>query len=642
MRKNLTVLLWYLITVLFIFFINRMLLLIFFHNSISDLIANDYFTLFAVSARFDFAIAGYLSIPYLICYLSISGSDRVNRIIHNILVCYTTLTIFIIFFLEFSTFRFMEEYAQRPNRLMFEFLNHPVEVFSTLFKLTGPTLIILILGSIISAIAAFKIFSKLLKNIVIPGIVQRAIILPLLLVLCIFFARGSRITGRPLVVADSDFSNNLIANQIAINSPYTFFDALKRFSFEKNSKSIYGFDFKDRDIIETVKRNITIPENAYLNDANNPFLHIQKPVFKRKRPLNLVIILEESMGAEFVGCLDGRPLTPNFCALSKKGIFFKNLYSTGVRSAHGIEAVLCGFLPSPNEGVIKLGLSQYNFFTGASLLQQHGYNTSFIYGGDSTFDNMRSFAIKNGFKEIIDERDFDNNVFHGTWGVADEFVMDKAIDWFSSQKGPFFSLIFTTSNHGPFEFPDGRIELYESPKASVNNTVKYADYSIGYFFKKAEKYKFFNDTAFLIVADHNWRSFGSNYVPIDKMRIPGLIIAPGVSPRIIEEPASQVDLLPTMLSIMGLQNYNPMIGEDLTKSLNNYKGRAYLQFYNHYAYLEGEDVVMYLTNGIRKQFKWSNGSLKETSLDIDFANKALAFALLPDFLYRNKAYHCKQ
>jgi phosphoglycerol transferase MdoB-like AlkP superfamily enzyme len=641
MKKNLTILFWYLLAVLFILLINRLLLVFFFHNSILDLFLNDYFTLFAVSVRFDLAILSYLCMPFFICYLLVSKSSRVNTIIQNILLYYTVLTIFIIFFLEFSTFRFMEEFAQRPNRLMFEFLNHPAEVFSTLFKQVGPTLIFLILGSIVSAIASFKIFLKLLQNIEMPGIVQRSIILPLLLVLCVFFARGSKLTGRPLVIADADFSNNLIANQIAINSPYTFFDALLRFSFEKNAKSVYGFNLKDQDIINTVKRNIAIPRDAYINDTNNPFLHIQQPSFKRKRPLNLVIILEESLGAEFVGCLNGRPLTPNLCALSKRGIFFKNLYSTGVRSAHGIEAVLCGFLPSLNEGVIKLGLSQYNFFTGAALLRQHGYNTSFIYGGDSTFDNMRSFAIKNGFKEIIDERDFDKNVFHGTWGVADEFVMDKAIEWFSSQKDPFFSLIFTTSNHGPFEFPDGRIELYESPKASVNNTVKYADYSIGYFFKKAEKYKFFKNTAFLIVADHNWRSFGSNYVPIDKMRIPGLIIAPGVTPGIVEAPASQVDLLPTMLSIMGLKNYNPMIGEDLTKSMRNNKGRAYLQFYNHYAYLEGEDVVMYLTGGIRKQFKWSNGILKETPLDIDFANKALAFALLPDFLYRNKFYHCK-
>jgi phosphoglycerol transferase MdoB-like AlkP superfamily enzyme len=641
MRKNLAALFWYILAVLFIFFVNRLLLVFFFYNSISDLFLSDYFTLFAVSAKFDFAIAGYLCMPYLICCLFIFGSDRANTIIRNFLLCYFILTIFVIFFLEFSTFRFMEEYSQRPNRLMFEFLNHPVEVFSTLFKLVGPTMMFLILGSVVSAIAAFKIFSKLLKKIEMPGMVQRVIIMPLLLLLCVFLARGSKINGRPLVAADSDFSNNIIANQVAINSPYTFFDALLRFTFEKNAKSLYGFDLKDQDIIKTVKRNIMIPGDAYLNDANNPFIHIQNPSFNRKKPLNLVIILEESMGAEFVGCLGGKPLTPNLCELSKKGIFFKNLYSTGIRSAHGIEAVLCGFLPTPTEGIIKLGLSQYNFFTGAGLLQQHGYNTSFIYGGDSTFDNMRSFALKNGFKEIIDERDFDKNVFYGTWGVADEYVMDKAIEWFSSQNGSFFSFIFTTSNHGPFEFPDGRIELYESPKASVNNTVKYADYSIGYFFKKAKKYKFYNNTAFLIVADHNWRSFGSDYVPIEKMKIPGLIIAPGVTPRIIEQPASQADLLPTMLSIMGLQNYNPMVGEDLTKSLENYKGRAYMQFYNHYAYMEGDDVVMYLTNGIKKQFKWSNGILKETSLDTGLADKALAFALLPDLLYRNKLYHNK-
>ena len=114
-------------------------------------------------------------------------------------------------------------------------------------------------------------------------------------------------------------------------------------------------------MLEVVRKNSTGDVKDF-TDHKIPTLHRLNPGTKRAAPLNLVIVLEESLGAEFVGRMGGLPLTPNLDALSQEGIFFDRLYATGTRSVRGIEAVITGFLPTPGRSVVKLGNSQTNFF----------------------------------------------------------------------------------------------------------------------------------------------------------------------------------------------------------------------------------------------------------------------------------------
>ena len=146
---------------------------------------------------------------------------------------------------------------------------------------------------------------------------------------------------------------------------------------------------------------------------------------RRKKPLNLVIILEESLGATFVESLGGVPVTPNLEKLKHEGWWFEQLYATGTRSIRGIEAVTTGFLPTPAQAVVKLSLAQRNFATLASILGQHGYESEFIYGGEAHFDNMRGFFTGNGFSLITDQKDFKSPKFAASWGVSDEDLFDK-------------------------------------------------------------------------------------------------------------------------------------------------------------------------------------------------------------------------
>jgi phosphoglycerol transferase MdoB-like AlkP superfamily enzyme len=147
-----------------------------------------------------------------------------------------------------------------------------------------------------------------------------------------------------------------------------------------------------------------IPHQQFIA-GDIPTLHVQPATVPRARPKNLLIVLEESLGAEFVGALRGLPLTPNLDALSRHGLWFENLYATGTRSVRGLEALVTGFTPTPAQSVVKLGGSQRNFFSIARLLRNAGYDTSFLYGGEAQFDNMRRFFMNNGFDFVIDEND---------------------------------------------------------------------------------------------------------------------------------------------------------------------------------------------------------------------------------------------
>jgi phosphoglycerol transferase MdoB-like AlkP superfamily enzyme len=381
-----------------------------------------------------------------------------------------------------------------------------------------------------------------------------------------------------------------------------------------------------------------------------PTLTTLNPSAKRDKPLNLVIILQESLGATFVESLGGVPVTPNLEKLKEQGIWFEQLYATGTRSVRGIEAVVTGFQPTPADSTVKLSLSQKNFFSLAGLLSKHGYSTEFIYGGESHFDNMRGFFMGNGFQSIIDQKDYKNPVMLSSWGVSDEDLLNKTHEQLLAHHAsgkPFFTLAFSSSNHAPFEFPDGRIELYEQPKNTDNNAVKYADYTIGEFIKKAKASPYWKDTVFLIVADHDIRVRGDTLVPIERFHIPGLILGADIAPQKITAMASQIDLPVTMLSLMGLQTQHPMTGRDLSQIPADYLGRAMMQYNYNFAWMEqtptGNQVVVLRENkapahGVydTKVKRLHEVSPPQNAFTLE--QRALANTLLPALLYSEQKY----
>jgi phosphoglycerol transferase MdoB-like AlkP superfamily enzyme len=242
---------------------------------------------------------------------------------------------------------------------------------------------------------------------------------------------------------------------------------------------------------------------------------------------------------------------------------------------------------------------------------------------------------------VIDKHDFEDPAFIGSWGVADEVVFDYAHDYFESlpSDAPFASVLFTTSNHSPWEFPDDRIDLYEEPKATVNNAVKYADYAIGRFFRKARQSSYWDDTIFLVVSDHNSRVYGSDLVPIERFHIPGLILGGGIEPQTWDRVASQIDLLPTLLSLAGVSGEHPAPGIDLTREdIESIPGHAVMQYGDTQAYRLDDKVVILRKGKPAEGFVYVGNQLVETDLDESTLEHAKAFAAWPSIVYRKQLY----
>jgi phosphoglycerol transferase MdoB-like AlkP superfamily enzyme len=395
------------------------------------------------------------------------------------------------------------------------------------------------------------------------------------------------------------------------------------------------------EVLRIVTENAGLTGSVDLQSAA-PTRHIQAATRRLDRPLNLVIILQESQGSEFVGSLGGKDLTPVLDGLADEGIWFERLYATGTRSVRGIEAIISGFPPTNMRSVVKLAETQRGFFTIASLLQKQNFQTSFIYGGSAHFDNMRRFFLNNGFQTVIDQKDYENPNFVATWGVSDEDLFLKAHEHFSSKGDqPFFSLVFTSSNHKPFEIPEGKVPVRTGPDAPREMAVSYADYALGKFLQLARSSSYYDKTVFLVVSDHNSRVKGANLVPVERFHIPGVILGKSIEPRRVPGISSQIDLMPTLLSLIGVDSEHPGIGYDLTRAeYFNGANRAQMQFHDVQGWLVPGKLIVLQRSLPIQSYLYEPGSELRPNPNPDEALKrlALAHALWPALAIRNKAY----
>jgi len=575
-------------------------------------------------------------IPLLLA--PILATQRLFIIWQRFTYIWVMVAIILLVFLEAATPGFIGEYDVRPNRIFVEYLKYPNEVFSMLWR--GFKV------DIFAGLSAIVLTAWLMHRFMRPWLHMQPtwsnkktwLIWPLVFILTACGIR-STLGHRPANPALFAITADSMVNSLVLNSGYSVVYATYNLIQETKSSDIYGKMPREEIFKLTGAKEADIPTLTTLN-----------PSQKRDKPLNLVIILQESLGATFVESLGGVPVTPNIEKLKEQGIWFEQLYATGTRSVRGIEAVSAGFAPTPADSTVKLSKSQKNFFTLAALLEKRGYVTEFIYGGESHFDNMRSFFTGNGFNHIVDQKDYKNPVFVSSWGVSDEDLLNKTHEQLLAHHKagkPFFTLAFSSSNHAPFEFPDGRIELFEQPKNTDNNAVKYADYAIGEFFKKAQQSEYWKDTVFLIVADHDIRVRGNTLVPVERFHIPGLILGADIKPLRYTGVASQIDLPVTLLSLMGISAQHPMIGRDLSSIPPDSPGRAMMQYNANFGWMEetktGKQVVV-LRSGkppAHAMYDAKTKHLSESSPSADakaLEQRALANVLLPDLLYNEQRF----
>lgn len=551
-------------------------------------------------------------------------------------ICWVLLVL-----LELSTPQFIIEYDSRPNRLYFEYLSHPREVFGMLWEGYKGVLFAAGMGIALSTWIGFRLFraghpDKALRWYWRPVMGLAAI------AFCVMSIRGT-LDHRPINMSTVAFSNDAMINTLPLNSFWNVVNAAYLIQNEVSSFDLYGKMPID-EVNQIVRAAAGLPEKML--DPYLPSLHEQKASVRREKPLNLVIILQESLGAQYSKSLGGAGLTPELDLLGKQGWWFERAYATGTRSVRGLEAISTGFLPTPAQAVLALPRAETGFFTIAELLGRHGFYSRFIYGGEAHFDNMRGFFLGNGFNEVVDLPKFVSPKFVGSWGASDEDMfneLDRVLT--TDTQRSTFTMAFSVSNHSPWEYPKARI-IPEGEPATVINTVRYADFAIGEFFKKARQSAYWDNTIFLIVADHDARVSGG-LVPVKHFHIPALILGPGVLPKSDPQIMSQIDLAPTLLSLLGVDTVHPMLGRDLTRQTAH---RAMMQFGDNYGYLKAEPAVgeklvvlePHKPARVSAYKKPDTASQPDTytelTADAALAREALAHVLWPSWAYKEQRY----
>jgi phosphoglycerol transferase MdoB-like AlkP superfamily enzyme len=359
---------------------------------------------------------------------------------------------------------------------------------------------------------------------------------------------------------------------------------------------------------------------------------------------NIIQITVESLSAEFLGTFSPESkLTPNLDALAPRSLVFTQLYATGTRTDRGMEALTLSLPPTAGRSLVKRPHNE-DLFTLGSVLRTRGYDTAFIYSGYGYFDNMNYFFGHNGYRVVDRQAVAKSDItFANVWGACDEdlyrWTLREADAAYAAGKS-FHHFVMTTSNHRPYTFPDGRIDL-PSKTAGRSGGVKYTDYAIGAFLRAAAEKPWYKNTIFVIVADHCASSAGRSELPVDKYHIPLLVFAPGgqIAPGRIDTVMSQIDYAPTLLGLLHWSYPSRFFGQDVRR-IDPAKGRALVGNYQKLGLLADNRLVV--LKPVRHDATYlcdpTTLALTPTGRDEALLSRAIAEYETASDLYRRRAY----
>ena len=361
--------------------------------------------------------------------------------------------------------------------------------------------------------------------------------------------------------------------------------------------------------------------------------------------LNIIQITVESLSAEFLDNTGSYAnLTPNLSALEHKSLIFDNFYATGTRTDRGMEALTLSLPPTPGRSLVKRPHNE-GLFTLGSIFRLKGYDTAFFYGGFGYFDNMNYFFGNNGYK-VIDRNAMsrDDVTFANVWGACDEdlyhWTMREA-DAVHAKGKPFYFFVMTTSNHRPFTFPAGRIDL-PSKTSERRGGIKYSDYAIGKFIRDASSKPWFNHTVFVIVADHCASSAGKTDLPVENYHIPLIIYAPGgqLPAGHIKTISSQIDYAPTLLGLLNWSYPSRFFGHDI-RSTPPEEGDAIIGNYQELGHIEEGKLIVLKTvrKSVAYRYDFANRSRINIPLDADSITETISYYQVASYLYKHGLYN---
>ena len=564
-----------------VFFLTRLVLLLTSWQNIPHS-GDELFKIFTTSLLYDSGFFAYAMVLPILYLCLVPEKIWLQRWHACWLKGVTFVSIYAVCFIAVAEYFFWEEFSVRFNFISIDYLIYRREVTDNILQ-SYPVLLIL---PALFCVALF--FYALLAPSLQTALSARSsfgqrcwvTVLLFLLPLTAFFT---------LTQAQRQISKNTYVNELASNGPYQFVAAFR--NNELDFQQFYSHLSTDR--VDTLIRKEVV-------EPNSRFVSLEPLDIRRKishqgaeNRANIILITVESLSSDFLGYFGNKHhLTPNLDALIEKSLFFDNVYATGTRTTRGLEAITLSIPPTPGRSIIKRIGRETDLWSLGSVLNTKGYDSFFLYGGRGYFENMNAFFAGNGY-QIVDQTTVPDREIHfsNAWGMADEDLYRQAIkvaDRETEQQKPFFLHLMTTSNHRPYTYPEGKIDIPSGTGRA--GAVKYTDYAIGQFLRQAQQQEWFDHTIFVIVADHQAGSAGKRALPIERYHIPLWIYCPAqIPPAVVSALASQIDIAPTLLGILNMSYLSCFFGHDVLLAPPR---RALIANYQNLGLYDGQQLAI--------------------------------------------------
>lgn len=576
---------------------------------------------FALGLWFDLATLAFLLPPFLLLSPMLPSAWRASRIGHAAFWGMVWISLSLLLFGVVAEFVFWQEFSTRFNFIAVDYLIYTTEVVGNIMQsypvgwiLTGIAVLALVLVGLLRR--RYKPASTAYFRQQRLGLALLALMLPAASLWC-SNADQMNVTG------------NAYADELAGNGLYTLAAAMRRneLDYDRFYKTLPQARADALLQANGVERQPLSHETLNALEVHEP--EEMGPFLRH--PRNIVLISVESLSARYLGAYGNtRGLTPNLDRIAAEGLKFERMFATGTRTVRGLDALSLGTPPIPGQAIIRRQ-NNAHLATVGEFLEQQGYSTFFFYGGYGYFDNMNAYFRANDYR-VIDRTDFPEKsvVFENVWGVADEVLFDNTLptlDATAARGRPFFAHIMTTSNHRPYTYPDGRIDI-PSP-GGRSGAVKYTDYAIGRFIAQAKRKPWFKDTLFVIVADHCASVAGKTRLPMDRYHIPLIFYAPdmlkpGVFPRMV----SQIDVAPTLLDLLGKTGDEHFFGQSIFEAAaHRMPERAFISNYQQLGYYKNGLLTVLAPRQQVEAFRIDSQTYAAmpAPVDAELADEAVAF-----------------
>ena len=572
----------YLVFWLVYFILCRGLFLLFHADMTARLPLELIFGAFLHGLRMDVAFSSYMSvIPFIMTALTVIVPAR---FIKPVVKYYTFGCLFFITFLVVTDCELFGIWGFRLDSTVLMYINTPKEM---LVSAGSSPLILLIPMVFMLAFLAGRVYLGKVHTLCdgLPDIPPASIVLFVFMTALLIIPIRGGFQLAPMNQSAAYFSRVDFANQAALNVPWTLFYSLLKKTYDTTNP----YEFMDYEKAEDIVRDFY---SAGGKGKAAAFLKTERP--------NVLIILWESLTAKVVTSLGGvSGVTPEFDRLAGEGMLFSNCYANADRSAGGIIAVLSGYPSLPRQRIIKMPNKTVGLPSLAKSFNSAGYATSFYYGGELEFANIKSYLLNSKFDRLIGKDSFAPEDWNSKWGAHDHVVLDKFIDDIDKESKPFFSVIFTLSSHEPFEVPMQTEIEGDDIDSQFLNSLRYTDRSIGDFIEKAKSTSWYDNTLVIIVSDHGHNRPGNSqrYDP-EKFHIPMLWLGGALSVRdsVITRICSQTDIAAALLNRTGIRSEDYPWSRDIFNPATS--SCAHYVFNNGMVYIdEGGSLIFDNTGG---------------------------------------------